>query len=173
MTPQTGVTIRAPQAEELAALPAIEADAALAFAEAGFPWYAAGEGLSRSAFEASHAAGLLWAAFDGTDPVGFLAATMADVNLHLLEVSVRRSHQRRGVGRALVERAIEHGRWTFSPAVTLTTDEAIPFNAPFYSRLGFVKLAEGRLPPDLAAILAHERQVHDPRARRIAMAKVL
>jgi GNAT superfamily N-acetyltransferase len=173
VTPQTGVTIRAPQAEELSALPAIEADAALAFGQAGFPWYAAGEGLSRSAIAASHAAGLLWAAFDEADPVGFIAATMADANLHVLELSVRRSHQRRGIGRALLERAIDRGRWTYSPAVTLTTDEAVPFNAPFYRSLGFVRLAEGRLPPDLAAILAHERQVLDPRARRIAMAKVL
>jgi GNAT superfamily N-acetyltransferase len=172
MTPD-GFRIRPARAEEAEALAAVEADAGLALREAGFTAYGLG-GISAERLGICAAEGLLWAAVEGSErPVGFAAATVADGNLHVLELSVDRACQRLGLGRALMERVIDHGRWAFFPAVTLTTDADVPFNAPFYRTLGFVALETGRLPPDLATMLAGERDALGPTVRRIAMAKVL
>jgi len=113
---------------------------------------------------------LLWTAADGADrPVGVLAATIADDALHVVTLAIARAHRCRGVGRALLERAIGHGRWAFFPAVTVTAG----VEASFYRRFGFVALRSDRLSPDLAAFLRAERDADGPGVERIAMAKVL
>ena len=99
MLPPAGVTIRSGRADESAALAAL-------IPGAGHEPY-----VSLPRLTACQAEGLLWTAVDGVDrPVGFLAATIADDALHIVALAVARAHQRRGVGRALLERAIDHGR---------------------------------------------------------------
>src|SRR4051794_11847143 len=137
-----GVTIRLSRAEELAALAAIADEGAPARPEnAGAPIDRKGR-LSPARLAACRAEGLLWTAADGADePIGVLAATIADDALHIVALAVARPHRRRGVGRALLEKAIGHGRWSFFPAVTVTAG----VEAPFYRRFGFVALRSDRL----------------------------
>ena len=130
--------------------------------------------LSLAALEASRAAGTLWVAADAADePVGFLAARDLDGALYLVELNVLPEHQGRGLGRALMEAALDHARWAFYPAAVLTTDRHIPFNAPFYSRLGFVELRREDLPAGLKAVLDREDAAGLDTSRRVAMAKRL
>ncbi len=49
----------------------------------------------------------------------------------------------------LLERVIESARQMGYPAVTLTTFREVPWNAPFYTRLGFAMLDELTLPAGL------------------------
>jgi len=166
-----GVTIRSGRAEEMAALAAIADEGASTRpeAEAGVPLDPTGR-LLPARLAACRAEDLLWTAADGADrPVGVLVATIADDALHVVTLAIVRAHRRRGVGRALLERAIGHGRWAFFPAVTVTAG----VEAPFYRRFGFVALRSDRLPPDLAAFLRAERDADGPGVERIAMAKVL
>jgi hypothetical protein len=51
----------------------------------------------------------------------------------------------------MLEQVIESARQAAYPAVTLTTFRDVPWNAPFYTRLGFSMLSELRLPAGLAA----------------------
>ena len=51
--------------------------------------------------------------------------------------------------------------------VTLTTFEDLPWNAPFYQRLGFRKLTEDELTAPIATLLERERAVG--MIRRVAM----
>ena len=51
--------------------------------------------------------------------------------------------------------------------VTLTTFEDLPWNAPFYQRLGFRKLTEDELNAPIATLLERERAVG--MIRRVAM----
>lgn len=76
---------------------------------------------------------------DGS-PVGYAAATPLDGFLHLAELSVDPDHGRIGVGAALVEAVAALADRRGLPGVTLTTFRDIPFNAPFYARLGFEEL---------------------------------
>ena len=63
---------------------------------------------------------------------------------------------RRGLGTALVrgcgDWAVHHG----FAELTLTTFAQVPFNAPFYARLGFLVIDDAVLPPGLAQLRRHE-----------------
>ncbi len=174
MTLPDGYRVRPSRAAELDRLPEVERQAdAVYFAALGIEDPKLPP-LDLAVFDLCHAAGTLWVAADrGDEPVGFAAATDLDGALFVIEMDVVPAHQGRGLGRALIEAAIDHARWAFYPAVALTTDRYIPFNAPFYARLGFVELRREDLSPGLRAVLAREAAVGFDPARRIAMAKRL
>ena len=92
-------------------------------------------------------------------PVGYLLLDAVDGAAHIEQVSVHPDHARRGIGAALIDRA---GAWASAnglEALTLTTFVGVPWNGPYYERLGFRYLpAEGET-PGLRAIREHERAV--------------
>jgi len=73
-------------------------------------------------------------------PVGFAAAAPIDAFFHLAELSVDPNHGRIGIGQALVEAIAGLADRRGLAGVTLTTFRDVPFNAPFYARLGFVEM---------------------------------
>ena len=79
-----------------------------------------------------------WVAVDDVGSiVGFAVACVVDGEGHLDELAVAPAYGRRGVGRALVERAVT---WTAAQelvSITLTTFRDVPWNAPYYEKLGF------------------------------------
>lgn len=112
-------------------------------------------------------AGTLWVAHDADGALaGFLAATIIGSTLHIDEVNIRRRCQGRGLGRALIAAAIACADARALAALTLTTFRHTPWNAPFYSRLGFVEIAAADLCARMADLLAHEARLGlDPRER--------
>ena len=114
--------------------------------------------------------GRLWVALAGESPIGFAHVEVFDpISAHLEEIDVHPDHGRRGVGTRLVT---EVCKWAWKRgyrAVTLTTFRDIPWNMPFYLRLGFEEIPKRELTPGLRAILRSEaRRGLDPR-RRVAM----
>jgi GNAT superfamily N-acetyltransferase len=81
--------------------------------------------------------GNLWVAIYDDKPVGFAVMTEIDGNAHLHELSVHPSHQRKGLGRDLVNVVCETARENGFATVSLSTYTEVPWNAPFYSSLGF------------------------------------
>ncbi|ELY64364.1 GNAT family N-acetyltransferase [Natronococcus jeotgali] len=77
---------------------------------------------------------------DGTDErlLGALVLEPRERGAHVAAVGVRRRHRGRGIGRRLVERALERER-----RLTARFDEGV---GPFYERLGFEiePIGEGR-----------------------------
>lgn len=119
-------------------------------------------------------AGRLWAAaVPGRQIVGFaLADTVGDMAF-LSEVDVLPAYGRRGIGRALIERV---GAWAKEEGfslLTLTTFRDIPWNGPYYARLGFRELSDDELSSDLRAVLDAERGHVLAGWVRIAMTKAL
>ena len=101
----------------------------------------------------------LWVAVTsrGT-PVGF-AIALPEYNCAFLhEIDVHPAHQRRGLGRRLIQEVVNWAQAKKFACVSLTTFEHVPWNAPFYSRLGFRKLAEHELSRELVGRLQLERQ---------------
>ena len=99
--------------------------------------------------------GRLWVALAHATPVGFALVTMLAPDLpHLEEVDVEPSHGRRGLGTALVRAVCEWAAASGFPMLTLTTFRAVPWNLPFYARLGFVEIPRELLRPELAAVVS-------------------
>src|SRR5580704_11396461 len=70
---------------------------------------------------------------DGGAPIGFAALEIIDGAPYLDQLSVRLASMRRGVGRALLARAIGWGRERRGD-LWLTTYDHLPWNRPFYEK---------------------------------------
>ncbi|HET6966393.1 MAG TPA: GNAT family N-acetyltransferase [Acidimicrobiales bacterium] len=90
----------------------------------------------------------------GRPPVGFAEVDVVDGTAHLAQLSVLPEHGRQGIGRALVEAACDWARGAGHDAITLTTFADIPFNAPWYRRLGFEEMRDPG--PGLQAVIRSE-----------------
>lgn len=66
------------------------------------------------------------------------------------------AHGRKGLGTALVTRIVDLARRRGAPALYLTTFAHVPWNAPFYARLGFSPVPEDRQPQAIRETLAEE-----------------
>ncbi|MNP46685.1 putative N-acetyltransferase YjaB [compost metagenome] len=112
-----------------------------------------------------------WVAVDNQDqPLGFLSAQRKDCNLHIHELSVRQDCQGQGIGRSLIQASIQWAAAQGLRAVTLTTLRDVPWNQPFYARLGFVTLGDENLCERLHQILEHEQRNGFCKSSRCAMA---
>ncbi len=101
--------------------------------------------------------GTSWTAeTDDGKQVGFLAAIPEDTALHVYEISVHSDCQKKGIGKALMEHAETHARALELSELTLTTFRHVPWNAPFYERLGFQILKLDDCDARLGSILAEE-----------------
>jgi GNAT superfamily N-acetyltransferase len=162
--------IRQALAADLEALPAIEIEAGKLFAEIGLGSETEGDATSPEDFAHCHAQGLLWVAVDAADaPVGFAFVEIIGGLVHLEELDVHPDHGRRGVGAALVEAVIEFARARGFRAVTLTTFRDVPWNMPFYSRLGFRPLSDAELSPELRQVVDDETSRGLPPEQRVVM----
>lgn len=103
--------------------------------------------------------GRLWTAVTSTGlPVGFAIAIRKSNTAFLQEIDVHPAHQHKGLGRQLIQCVIKWAQAHQLSCLTLTTFEHVPWNAPFYARLGFRKLAEDELTRELLECLQNERK---------------
>ena len=149
--------IRLARAQEAGLLPAIEHCAAQAFRSIeGLGWLADAASISVECHRQWIALSSCWVVVDTHGQLqGFLSAERFGDDLHIHEVSVAQPLQGQGWGRRLVETAIEHARAQHLRAVTLTTFKHVPWNAPFYRRLGFAIHVDPRLETILTDEYAH------------------
>jgi GNAT superfamily N-acetyltransferase len=155
--------------EDLPRLPLIELAAARLLAGHA-PESVLAETTAEGELRTAQREGRLWVARAGYTAVGFAHAhVIAEATAHLEELDGLPEHGRRGLGTRLVD---EVCRWAASSGytcVTLTTFRDVPWNMPFYLRLGFRVVAEEELPPALRALVQEEaRRGLDP-TRRVVM----
>ena len=105
--------------------------------------------------------------------VGFLSTEPFRRELHIREFSVHPDHQGKGIGAVLLRAAAIDARNSGFAALTLTTFSDVPWNAPFYARLGFVEVTALDAHPRLAGELAVEADHGLPAERRCAMIRFL
>jgi GNAT superfamily N-acetyltransferase len=103
--------------------------------------------------EAAQAGGRLWVALHEDTPVGFAHVEIFEPTVaHLQELDVHPAHGRRGIGRRLVIAVCRWAKARGYAAVTLTTFRDVPWNMPFYARLGFEEVPTEALSPALHAV---------------------
>lgn len=154
---------------DLPALPEIETGAAALFStHPATSNLALGEEPTRD-FQAAHDASLLWVARAGAMPVGFALVEPLGGAWHLEEMDVAPAYARRGIGAALVRAVCEAAALRGPNVVTLCTFRDVPWNAPFYARLGFEEIPAHGLSSALQARIAEEDARGLPAERRVAM----
>ncbi len=162
--------IRVAMPADASVLVQIEKDAGQLFRAAeGLEWLADGEGLSLETYLQLIHLGTVWVMDEASALTGFLAAQIEDAELHIVEVSVRRQHQRRGFARALIQYAAVEARILGLAAITLTTFRDLAWNEQWYARLGFQTLEEAAIGERLRSLLELEAAAGLPRERRCAM----
>ncbi|MFD5094598.1 GNAT family N-acetyltransferase [Amycolatopsis thailandensis] len=148
--------IRLAAPEDLPALQDIERAAGEPFRALGMAAIADDDPPSIEDLAGFRNAGRAWVYDAGDDPVAYLLAEVVDGHGHIEQVSVHPDHARRGLGRRLIEHVAEWAAREGLAGLTLTTYAEVPWNAPYYARLGFEILDEEALTEGLRAVRARE-----------------
>jgi GNAT superfamily N-acetyltransferase len=164
-------SIRAARADELERVQTIENEAGELFAQLGMVGADDVPPVSLARLEAARRDGRLVVVTDAEDlAIGFALVETVDGEPHLKELDVLPDHGRRGLGRRLVAHVVGRARAAGAPGLSLTTYRDVPWNGPFYLRLGFRELADEALGPELSAVRRREREAGlDDAGPRIAM----
>jgi GNAT superfamily N-acetyltransferase len=150
-------------------LPEVEQSAGLSYlAIADIAWVAHDGNMPAEIHRVHAASGTEWVAeTDDGKLVAFLCAERCGDELHIWEFAVAQEWQRAGIGRRMIDAVFAYAKASGSKAVTLTTFSDVPWNAPWYARVGFELLDEGKIGERLAAIVRQETERGLP--RRCAM----
>lgn len=149
--------IRLAEPADLPRLQQIEVAAGSIFRSVGMDEIADDPAPDMAWFERYRADGRLWVSCERPEPAAaFCAVDVVDGNAHIAQVSVHPDHARQGLGAQLIDHVAEWARDRGLPEITLTTFTDIPWNAPYYARLGFTVVDDADLGPGLRALRDHE-----------------
>jgi ribosomal protein S18 acetylase RimI-like enzyme len=135
------IVVRPATIDDVPAIQAVEVAAGERFREVDDPRIARcadAPPYSRAGLERASVEQRAWVAVDdGGSIIGFAVVRVVDGEGHLDELAVVPAQGRRGVGRALVDEVVA---WTVAQelaSITLTTFRDVPWNGPYYAKLGF------------------------------------
>lgn len=167
MSPQYSIASARPQ--DLSRLPAIELAAARLLA-GWAPESVLNETTGSDVLQTAQRDGHLWVALADDVAVGFAHVRVHEPDVaHLEEIDVEPAHGRRGLGTKLVLHVCDWAARNGYEAVTLTTFRDVPWNMPFYARLGFELVPEAQRSPALCTIVDDETRRGLDSARRVVM----
>ena len=168
------MNIRPAHRDELPALQDLESAAGVFFRDLGMADVADHPPPALETFEEYRRDGRLWVSADVADqPTGFVLVDLVDGAAHIEQVSVHPQHQGRGIGRELIAYVDQWAAGQGIAALTLSTFRSVPWNGPYYARLGFSELADDALTPGLVRIRAAETAFGLDPAERIFMRRAV
>lgn len=157
MSRERPFTIRRARLGELPRLPAIESAAGRRFEGIVALAEVPEDPTPLAELRDAAANGWLWVAVvAGAQIAGFAYGFVLDGAFHLEEIDVLPEWGERGIGTALVRTMVGVAAAAGLPAVTLTTFRDVPWNAPFYAKLGFHELDAAAWTPRLAEVVRDE-----------------
>jgi GNAT superfamily N-acetyltransferase len=149
------VSVRGVRPGDVSRLQAIQMAAGDVFRDVGMSTVADSPPLPATSLSGYRKAGRAWVAVDDHDePVGFVVADVVDRAAHIEQVSVHPAHARQRIGSMLLDHVAGWATRHSLLALTLITFRGVPWNAPYYERLGFRELAAAEITPGLAALWA-------------------
>lgn len=149
--------LRAATTDDLPGLRGIERAAGVPFRDLGMAAVADDEPPTVAELAEFVQDGRAWVVTGPEDaPVAYLLVAAVDDGAHVEQVSVHPSHARRGLGRELVDHAEIWARGRGLAALTLTTFADVPWNGPYYERLGFAVVTGHQLGEGLCRVVADE-----------------
>jgi len=153
-------------------LGAVERAAAARFAEIGLQGIAEGRPTSEAAYQEAAAKGHLWVVEwvenpEAAEIVGLALADRLDGEAFLAEISVHPAHAGRRLAVQLIDAVEAWAAALGCRSLSLTTFREVPWNRPYYERLGFRLLDEVEAGPEVRGVRAKERargvDAHGPR----------
>jgi GNAT superfamily N-acetyltransferase len=136
--------IRHPRPHEIKLLPQIENEADLRYRRVGLGRILVMPPASLTSLEAGRREARLWVAISPLNqPVGFALMKFPSGTAWLDQLSVLNRWQGRGFGTALIDRTATAARNLGHRALHLSTYRDVPWNAPYYTRRGFVEMPRG------------------------------
>lgn len=162
--------IRAAVEQDLPAIRAVERAAGVLFTEAGMRFVGEMQPAGLDDLRRFVRDGRAWVYVDADDrPIAFVLADAVDGHGHVEQVSVHPDHAGHGFGRQLIDRTDEWAAEQGLSGLTLTTYVEVPWNGPYYERLGFRFIPDDQLTDGLRAIRAKETALGLDRWPRAAM----
>jgi GNAT superfamily N-acetyltransferase len=166
--------IRPARLDDIESLSDIERAADAVFRSEGMAPVADGETMPIPKLQWYQRAGRAWVDTDEADrPIAYLLLDVIDGSAHIEQVSVRPSHAGQGKGRQLIEAAAEWAKQQGYAMLTLTTFANVPWNAPYYARLGFEIIPPDHITPGLREIRRHEASAGLDAWPRVVMSRTL
>jgi|GEM_PF-349564 N-acetylglutamate synthase and related acetyltransferases len=155
----SGYTIHRAEPEHLPFLNGIELAAASIFPTGFLSDAVRSESVPMPVLEEAMNNAHLWVALEKKNqcPVGYALLQIHNGFALLAQMDVHPKHGRKGLGTALVHRVIDAALSENFAELYLTTFSHIPWNAPFYSKLGFERLEPEEEPFFIQVILKEER----------------
>jgi GNAT superfamily N-acetyltransferase len=152
----TAPSIRRGSAGDIPAMQDIERSAGELFTDLGMTAVVEDEPAAVAELAEYVDGGRAWVLVLDGAPVGYLLVDIVDGTAHIEQVSVRAEDAGQGFGRRLIDTAIGWAREHGYPSVTLTTFTEVPWNGPYYRRLGFRPISVDEITPGLRALRQHE-----------------
>ncbi|GMV98917.1 MAG: GCN5 family N-acetyltransferase [Candidatus Hydrogenedentota bacterium] len=167
-------TIQLAEPHHIPALQAVERAAASIIPSKYLPEAIRGDTVEPELHLQGQKAGTLWVALERQgNPVGFLLLLELDGDAFIREVDVHPDFGRRGIGTALIHTAEAWAREQGYTGMVLTTYRDIPWNAPFYAKLGFEIVAPIAFTPAMSRQFEEEARWGLNLSLRVFMCKRL
>lgn len=174
MTGAVNHAVRKARVSDIEPMRALERRAAQKFRDIAYDFCADGPVRDASEHARVMAAGATFIVeADAGGLAGFAMFEALDCGCHLIEIDVGPAHQGQGMARRLIAAGEAWAHAKGLGEMTLTTYRDVPWNAPFYERLGFEDLTPGPERRELAAVIAQEAAWGFAFAPRIAMRRPL
>jgi len=156
--------------EHITYLPEISRAAAELFPAEDLPLPLRAETVSAETFEKALYEQRLWVVIDEDKDrvVGFALLSEKCGQIHLRELDIHPEYGRQGLGTKLLKNVISWAKSKNYIQLTLTTFRHLPWNAPFYTKVGFKILEQSRLNPCLSKLLDEEAGGLD-KSKRVLM----
>jgi GNAT superfamily N-acetyltransferase len=156
----THYEIRLARTADLPRLPDIEMAAAQRFLSSLHPDAAEGYPISVALHQSWLGHDGVWIAETAQGEVaGFAVWVPLAMDMYLVELDVHPVHARRRVGAKLLDALSALGSRLGFGRLVLRTFRDVPWNAPYYQRLGFEALNEREEHPELTSVRRHEMSV--------------
>ncbi|MGF6542705.1 GNAT family N-acetyltransferase [Paraburkholderia youngii] len=152
MSHDPAITFRFAAPHEAETIRAIEFEAGLRFVGVGMTGIADAPPMAREVVERKIEAREIIVALDQQEIcVGFVMFEPQPTRVYVQELDVLTSHAGRRIGAALIEEVARIARARQLTQLVLSTYRDVPWNAPYYRRLGFRDLATIELDASLLA----------------------
>lgn len=167
------IRIRLASADEIHKVAPVELAAAEAYRTIGMDVIADDEPISESKLLQAVKEQRLWFAVEYGVLKAYLLGDFLPQSLHIDQVTVHPDASRRGLGALMIESVSADPRSKERGLITLTSFANVPWNAPYYERIGFTDIAEEDWPEGIAEKVAAEQEAGLAAWPRVVMQRAI